>query len=70
MSGKAARPAKRDLLELSFLYHEHPLLVEVQEREFEIAQLNRRLAAADVKKAKLENQLAAFTSSPRRVAAA
>jgi hypothetical protein len=37
----------RDLAELTFLYPDSPLLVEIQDREIAIAQLTRKLAAAD-----------------------
>lgn len=39
----------RPLSHLSYLYHQHPLLTEIQEREIALAQANRKLAAAEAK---------------------
>ena len=66
----------RPLSQLGFLYPEHPLLADIEERDFEIARLRRRLAAADEtnvrqlaaaakKTAELMNRLEAYTSAGR-----
>lgn len=50
-----------DLPALSYLYPNHPLLREIQERDFEIARLHRVIAAADAK-------IAALQAGKRRIA--
>ncbi len=43
------------MAELSPVYRDHPLLWEVQQRDFEIARLGRRLAAADEKISRMQS---------------
>jgi len=37
----------RHTQELNYLYHKHPLLIQIEERDIALAQATRKLAAAD-----------------------
>jgi len=52
-----------DLPALSYLHPNHPLLREIQERDFEIARLHRVIAASDAK-------ITTLQAGKRRIAAA
>lgn len=66
----------RPLSQLGFLYPEHPLLADIEQRDIKIAKLRRKLAAADEtnvrqlaaaakKNTELLNRLKAYTIAGR-----
>jgi len=56
----------RHTQELNYLYHKHPLLIQIEERDIALAQATRKLAAADALIATLRKRVESNTARNSR----